>query len=167
MGRPRGFNESDAVRAAARLFAGRSYDGVSVDDLVGYLGVHRHSLYRAFGSKRGLYMAALRWHMANQLYPTLADVADGDPETLRQVLTADMDPAPLDLVLMAAIERAPRDSEVAAEVDRALAAVDTTVADVLGLDQNGGSHGGSPPAAEVTAMILGLRLRGRAVGPQN
>lgn len=33
MGRPRGFDEQ-AVTAAAALFAGKAYDGVSVDDLV-------------------------------------------------------------------------------------------------------------------------------------
>lgn len=42
------------------LFGGHAYDGVSVDDLVSHLGVHRNSLYKALGSKRGLYLIALR-----------------------------------------------------------------------------------------------------------
>ncbi|MBF6150402.1 helix-turn-helix domain-containing protein, partial [Nocardia nova] len=53
MGRPRGFDEDEVIAAAARLFAERAYDGVSVDDLVNHLGVHRNSLYKVFGSKRG------------------------------------------------------------------------------------------------------------------
>src|SRR5689334_583322 len=34
MGRPRGFDEDQAVRAAVALFGRRAYDGVSVDELV-------------------------------------------------------------------------------------------------------------------------------------
>ena len=57
MGRRRSFDEDEVVRAAVGLFGGRSYDGVSIDDLVNHLGVHRNSLYKTFGSKRGLYLA--------------------------------------------------------------------------------------------------------------
>ncbi len=60
MGRPRTFDEQRAVDAAAELFARHGYEGTSVDDLVTAVGVHRGSLYKVFGSKRGLYLAALR-----------------------------------------------------------------------------------------------------------
>ncbi|WP_280181084.1 helix-turn-helix domain-containing protein, partial [Nocardia farcinica] len=69
MGRPRGFDEDEVIAAAARLFAERAYDGVSVDDLVDHLGVHRNSLYKVFGSKRGLYLAALRWYRPRHRRP--------------------------------------------------------------------------------------------------
>jgi TetR/AcrR family transcriptional repressor of nem operon len=69
MGRPRGFDEPAVTAAAAGLFAGRAYDGVSVDDLVQQLGVHRNSLYKTFGSKRGLYLAALRWYLEHEVPP--------------------------------------------------------------------------------------------------
>ncbi|MFD0635702.1 helix-turn-helix domain-containing protein [Catenulispora yoronensis] len=77
MGRPKAFDETDAVLAAAALFADRVYAGVSVDDLVVALGVHRHSLYRTFGSKRGLYLAALRWRRRTNWSPR-------SPRPLRQ-----------------------------------------------------------------------------------
>ncbi|MFV2118625.1 TetR/AcrR family transcriptional regulator, partial [Streptomyces sp. Act-28] len=80
MGRPRTFDEAEVVEAAADLFARRAYDGVSVDDLVAHLGVHRNSLYKVFGSKRGLYLAALRWHLEHRLRPLPARVrAAPDP----------------------------------------------------------------------------------------
>ncbi|MEU8821899.1 helix-turn-helix domain-containing protein [Actinoplanes sp. NPDC048796] len=88
--------------AAAALFAGRSYDGTSVDDLVGQTGVHRGSLYKTFGSKRGLYLAALRHYVDREL------TERGD----------------LRFLLLAAAERAPVDDEVAAEVSRALRLLD-------------------------------------------
>ncbi|WIM92612.1 TetR family transcriptional regulator [Actinoplanes oblitus] len=134
MGRPRAFDETEAVQAAAALFARRAFDGVSVDDLVSHLGVHRNSLYQVFGSKRGLYLRALRWSLQHQVRPLL-----GAPPA---VLAAE--PA-LDLLLMAATERAPEDPEVAQEVGAILAELDT-------------ARGGGP---DTTATLLGMRLRAR------
>ncbi|GAA1654544.1 TetR/AcrR family transcriptional regulator [Actinoplanes couchii] len=109
MGRPRAFDETDVVRAAADLFTRRAYDGISVDDLVTGLGVHRNSLYQVFGSKRGLYLRALRWAVAERIRPALPAV--------------ESEPA-LDLLILAAADRAGEDPEVAAEVAAALAEID-------------------------------------------
>ena len=97
MGRPRGFDEEQVVSAAAELFVERGYEGTSVDDLVTGLGVHRGSLYKAFGSKRGLFVAALRRRVAQLQGPG----GSGDGTSL-------------DLLLVAALELAPRDDEVRA-----------------------------------------------------
>ncbi|WP_314411222.1 TetR/AcrR family transcriptional regulator [Streptomyces kroppenstedtii] len=149
MGRPRAFDEDEAVRAAVDLFGGRAYDGVSVDDLVSHLGVHRNSLYKTFGSKRGLYLIALRRHLADDVRPlldALGDVPDAEA-ALRLVTTAD-----LRLLLLATVERAPVDEEVASEVTAALAAVDRAIADALGVPAD--------LAAALTAAALGIVLRG-------
>lgn len=92
MGRPRAFDEDEAVRAAVTLFGGRAYDGVSVDDLVSHLGVHRNSLYKTFGSKRGLYLTALRRHLADDVGPLLDALADAPDAAaaLRLVTSADL-----------------------------------------------------------------------------
>ncbi|WP_433199701.1 TetR/AcrR family transcriptional regulator [Dactylosporangium sp. CS-047395] len=111
MGRPRGFDEEAVVRAAVALFARRAYDGLSVDDLVTGLGVHRNSLYKTFGSKRGLYLAALRKYLE-------------DPRAL-------LDGDRLDLLLLAAAEQAPLDAEVGALISGALARLD----EELGADE--------------------------------
>ena len=47
------------VERAARRFLVTGYEATSVDDLVAATGLHRGSLYQAFGSKRGLFLAAL------------------------------------------------------------------------------------------------------------
>ncbi|MEU1511660.1 helix-turn-helix domain-containing protein [Streptomyces sp. NPDC005811] len=149
MGRPRAFDEDEAVRAAVGLFGGRAYDGVSVDDLVTHLGVHRNSLYKVFGSKRGLYLAALRRHLADDVRPLLDALAGASDaaEALRLVTSAD-----LGLLLLAAIERSPADEEVASEVTAALAAVDRAIADALGVPAD--------LATALTAAALGILLRG-------
>ncbi len=59
MGRPRQF-DTDAVLSAARAaFVRNGYRGTSIDDLLRATGLQRASLYSAFGSKRGLFIAAL------------------------------------------------------------------------------------------------------------
>ncbi|MCE6996122.1 TetR/AcrR family transcriptional regulator [Saccharothrix sp. S26] len=148
MGRPRGFDEAEVVRSAAGLFAGRVYDGVSVDDLVTHLGVHRNSLYKTFGSKRGLYLAALRWYVEHEigvLAASLRRVRDFE-EATRLVSDAG---AGLDFLLLAAAERAPVDDEVAVEVNRALDVIDEAVGTFTAVPQ-------------ATAALLGVRLRAKA-----
>lgn len=149
MGRPRAFDEDEAVRAAVVLFGGRAYDGVSVDDLVSHLGVHRNSLYNTFGSKRGLYLIALRRHLADDVRPLLDALGGASDAAAALRLVAS---AYLDLLLLAAIERAPVDEEVASEVTAALAAVDQAIANSLGVPAD--------LAAALTAAALGIRLRG-------
>lgn len=139
MGRPRGFDEQAVTAAAAALFAGRVYDGVSVDDLVQQLGVHRNSLYKTFGSKRGLYLAALRRYLDHELPPLADRLAAG--------ADASRDPA-LDLLLLAAAERAPVDGEVAALVAEAWQTLEQA------LERAPGSPG--------LSSLLGERLRRRA-----
>lgn len=59
MGRPRGFDEAIAVDAAAAVFRRGGYAAASVDHLVEATGMHRGSLYNAFGSKHGLFLRVL------------------------------------------------------------------------------------------------------------
>ncbi|MCW5735449.1 MAG: TetR/AcrR family transcriptional regulator [Enhydrobacter sp.] len=47
------------LRSAAKLFARRPYETVEVDDIVGRAGMAHGSLFHHFGSKRGIYLAAM------------------------------------------------------------------------------------------------------------
>ncbi|ANN18811.1 TetR family transcriptional regulator [Amycolatopsis orientalis] len=153
MGRRRAFDEDEVVRAAVELFGGRAYDGVSIDDLVNHLGVHRNSLYKTFGSKRGLYLVALRRHIADDVQPLAEALAAAtDTATALRLVTS----AGLGLLLLAAVEQATADEEVAAEVAAALAAVDQAIADALGIS--------TALAAALTAAALGILVRGNVEG---
>ena len=59
-GRPRSFDERDALEKAIRVFRSKGYDGVTIDDLVAGMGVGRPSLYSVFGDKRTIFLRALR-----------------------------------------------------------------------------------------------------------
>ncbi|TNM59339.1 helix-turn-helix transcriptional regulator [Streptomyces sp. NP160] len=71
MGRPAGFEEAAAVRAARRVFWRHGFEQASVPDLERATGLGRSSLYHAFGSKRGLYDAALASYLDEVVRPRL------------------------------------------------------------------------------------------------
>ncbi len=58
-GRPRSFNEAEALDRATQVFWAKGYDGATVDDLVAGTGVSRPSLYVTFGDKEALFMRCL------------------------------------------------------------------------------------------------------------
>lgn len=157
VGRPRGFDEETVTAAAAALFTTRAYDGVGVDDLVRHLGIHRNSLYKTFGSKRGLYLAALHRHVAHDVQPLIHRLRSaGDAERfLDDVLRK----GALDLLLLAAVERAPADADVAAAVTSALGLLEQALDDVP-----------TVPAGRTTRItlseLLGDRLRARVMSTQ-
>src|ERR1700675_3846645 len=64
MGRPREFDTDAAMEKAMRLFWAKGYEGTSVADLTGTLGISRPSLYAAFGDKQSLFRAALERYAA-------------------------------------------------------------------------------------------------------
>src|ERR1700759_2451418 len=59
-GRPRSFDEQEALEKAIQVFWSKGYDGVTIDDLVAGMGVGRPSLYAVFGDKRTIFLRPLR-----------------------------------------------------------------------------------------------------------
>lgn len=59
-GRPRGFDERQALEKAIQVFWSKGYDAVTIDDLVTGMGVGRPSLYTVFGDKRAIFLRALK-----------------------------------------------------------------------------------------------------------
>lgn len=106
MGRTRSFDEPSTLAAAGDVFRTRGYEGTSIDDLVTALGLHRGSLYHAYGSKRGVFVATLHHHLTH---------LTGDAAHRERAL---------DLLLVAAVERGPVDAEVADLVRTALDRLD-------------------------------------------
>jgi AcrR family transcriptional regulator len=59
-GRPRSFDERDALEKATQVFWSKGYDGVTIDDLVAGMGVGKPSLYAVFGDKRTIFLRVLK-----------------------------------------------------------------------------------------------------------
>lgn len=80
-GRPRSFDERQALEKAIQVFRSKGYDGVTIDDLVAGMGVGRPSLYSIFGDKRTIFLRAIRAYAEG--YGALAAKALFSPQTLR------------------------------------------------------------------------------------
>lgn len=58
-GRPRTFDEGEALDAAIQVFWAKGYDGASLKDLTEAMGINSPSLYGAFGDKRQLFLKTI------------------------------------------------------------------------------------------------------------
>ena len=101
MARPREFDTAALLQQAGELFIRRGFTATSIDEVVKTTGVVRGSLYSIFGSKQGIFVAALK-HAADEH----SDGDNSDPEVL------------LDLLNVAVFEIAPHNRDVAELVQR-------------------------------------------------
>lgn len=83
-GRPRSFDEAEALEKATQVFWSKGYDGVTIDDLVAGMGVGRPSLYAVFGDKRTLFLRILKDYAEKK--GRLAAKALLTPQSLRDSL---------------------------------------------------------------------------------
>jgi AcrR family transcriptional regulator len=63
-GRPRGFDEDQALDCAMHVFWRKGFEGASLNDLTTAMGIQPASLYMAFGNKRTLFEKALARYLA-------------------------------------------------------------------------------------------------------
>ncbi|MFI6522093.1 TetR/AcrR family transcriptional regulator [Spirillospora sp. NPDC050679] len=174
MARTREFDTDAAVDAAMEVFWSRGYEATSVQHLVEATGVGRGSLYAAFGSKDGLYEAALARYAAAST-ARIADrlERDGPVRTvLRDLLMSLVDDTLDDperrgcLMTNTAVERLPGDPAARRVVG---AAFDRVAGSVTAALRRARARGELPPDTDVTALadfffttIQGLRVQGKA-----
>lgn len=111
MARPRTFDEDVVIARAAAVFGRLGYNACSVDDLVEATALQRGSLYKAFGSKRGLFEKVLDQVLVDEWY---------------------RNPAVLDLLITALRELAPTDLPIAALCRDALQTYGEDAAELIG-----------------------------------
>jgi TetR/AcrR family transcriptional repressor of nem operon len=170
MARVREFDTDEAVRRAMELFWERGYEATSLQDLTGALEIGRGSLYAAFGSKDGLFQAALARYRQDQAQPLLDALASApDIRTaLRQLLGGVVAKAVADerrrgcLVVNSATERIPHDAGTAAAVRGVLASIREAIEDALRRAQQRGELGAAKDPQALAGFFLtfmnGLRV---------
>ncbi|MCD5354052.1 TetR/AcrR family transcriptional regulator [Kineosporia mesophila] len=138
MARVREFDTEAAVVRAMNLFWTRGFEATSVRDLTEHLGIGQGSLYAAFGSKEGLYQAALTHYRDTLADAALADLqAGGDVRAairtmlVERIRIAVMHGGQGCLFVNAASERLPQDGPTQKAVRDALAVSQESLADVL------------------------------------
>lgn len=172
-GRPREFDVEQAIDAAARVFWEHGYHATPVDALCDATGVFRGSLYRTFGDKHGLLVAAFDRY------------AEGAIARLKERLSADMPPADalrealmhytlvsanlLDrhgcFITNAAIELLPGDKAIRSHIESTLHRIATQFSLAIARGQQAGQFDRSLDAEQVGRFLLcivqGLRVLGK------
>ncbi|NIH84872.1 TetR/AcrR family transcriptional regulator [Amycolatopsis granulosa] len=139
MARTREFDTDAALERAMEVFREKGYEGASTRDLTGAIGIGPGSLYAAFHSKEGLYLAALRRHCEHLAHTTQqALTSKRSARTvvrgLLQLAFTGSDPAhwgPGCLLLRAATERAGANPELDRMLRDASRAVEAAFAEIL------------------------------------
>jgi len=71
-GRPRQFDTNEVLRIVQDLFWQKGYKETSLSDLIDATGLHKGSLYKAFGDKKQLYLLALENYMNDTFNETVS-----------------------------------------------------------------------------------------------
>ena len=83
-GRPRKFDEDEALDRATKVFWTKGFDGATVDDLVAGTGVGRPSLYATFGDKEALFLRCMKHY--GETIGALAMRALSAPPNIREAI---------------------------------------------------------------------------------
>ena len=93
VGRPREFDEDKVLAAAIDVFWLQGYDSTSMADLLAATGLHKGSLYQAFGDKHTLFIQALQRYV-NEFCREMREAvenADDGLEAVRALLLQSME----------------------------------------------------------------------------
>jgi TetR/AcrR family transcriptional repressor of nem operon len=121
VGRPREFDEEQVLDAAMKAFWANGYEATSLADLVSVTGLHKGSLYQAFGDKHALFIQTLNRYLQNvrQHKNHILDEAPSPLAGIRAVLHGfiDMSEGISDcpqgcMAVKSMVEMAPHDAEV-------------------------------------------------------
>jgi len=171
-GRPREFDVAAALDAALRVFSERGYHAASISELTEEMGLASGSVYKAFGDKRGIFLAAFDRYRAvrrgmldaelaraetgrDKLHALIAFyAASSHGETGKQGC----------LVVSSATDLALFDSEAAKRVTSAFYTDETLLADLIRLGQADGSISADLDTSATARALLCLTKGMRVIG---
>ncbi|SEG82579.1 transcriptional regulator, TetR family [Actinacidiphila yanglinensis] len=172
MARTREFDTDAAVEAAMAVFRLKGFEGASIQDLVDATEVGRGSLYGAFGSKEGLYLAALDRYRERYATP-LSEMLTADMPArrlVREVLTGVVDEIVRDgsrqacLIVAGSMERAHREDEVRDRLRGTIESLEESFTQLVARAQAAGELADDRSAVD-TARFLVMCLQGlRVIG---
>jgi TetR/AcrR family transcriptional repressor of nem operon len=158
------FDVDAALGRAMEAFWFQGYEATSTQDLLDRMGINRGSLYDTFGSKRELFLKALKHYQATYQEPKVAAAAEG--RTPRETIGALFDGLAAEaldgsgrcgcLLVNTALELAPHDEEIARVVAEGLRDIEAFFRQTIEQGQRIGEIPGHVDSAEVARTLLGL-----------
>ncbi|MGI9257352.1 MAG: TetR/AcrR family transcriptional regulator [Gammaproteobacteria bacterium] len=163
VGRPREFDTEMALDAAMQVFWAKGYEATTLMDLMAATGLHKGSLYQAFGDKHALFIQALKryLHEMDRMEAEELRHAKTPMEGLRNVAHTMIDfidnegDVPRGCMLMNAIsEMAPHDSEVHKLLEDHVNQMRSTVTNALASAQASGEISAERPPEVLAGMLM-------------
>ncbi|ENN87670.1 putative transcriptional regulator protein, TetR family [Rhizobium freirei PRF 81] len=171
-GRPREFDMDAALDEALRVFSERGYYAASISELTEAMGLTAGSVYKAFGDKRGVFLAAFgRYRQVRQrLIDEALATAPNGYEKLRTLVRffAEASCGEIGrrgcLVVGSATELALFDEEVASRVGVAFDVDEKRILDLIHLGHSDGSVAKHIDPERTACALLALTKGMRVIG---
>lgn len=176
MGRPKEFEPEETLEQIMNVFWLKGYEGASLQDIEAATGLKKPSLYRTFGDKRAMYLAALAAYdeMEVQKAGAILSGPGSARSRFQRLLRAaiDGDAATKDrrgcFLCNASVDQAPHDAATQQYVSAAMDRLAVAFADALAASP---PYAGNPRkrekmAAKILAGYFGLRVLIKAGLPQ-
>jgi len=122
VGRPREFDEEAALEAAMDAFWKKGFEATSMADLCTCTGLHKGSLYQAFGDKHALFMRSLKHYSDTEFKESAAVILQHESplEGIRALVREVCDHAAEGkgcMMINSMVELAPHDPEVKTAIE--------------------------------------------------
>jgi AcrR family transcriptional regulator len=173
-GRPREFDMGTVLDGAVRVFRERGYHATSIVELTEATGLTAGSLYKAFGDKRGVFLAAFERYTSqrNTELRRRLDAQQSGGDKLRELLYFYADASYGSegrrgcLVVASAVALATFDDGMAKQVEAAMRRTEELLRQLI---QEGQKDGSISPAIHIpamarclTALLQGFRVVGKS-----
>ena len=170
VGRPRQFDEEQVLDAAMKAFWSKGYEATSLAELVEVTGLHKGSLYQAFGDKHSLFVQTLNRYLQNVRHHKnqILQQADTPLGGIRAVLHGfiDMSEGEPDcpqgcMAVKSLVEMAPHDPQVQRIMDEHKKGMQASmVSRIVEAQSNGALDADKSP--EVIASLIMIFMNGLA-----
>jgi len=178
VGRPREFDEEQVLDAAMKAFWANGYEATSLADLVSVTGLHKGSLYQAFGDKHSLFIQTLNRYLQNirQHKNQVLEHASTPLGGVRAVLHHFIDMSEMDadcpqgcMAVKTLVEMAPHDAEVQRIMQQHKNFMNSTIQSRVAQAQADGDLDTDKSADTITSLIMIFMdgLAAQATGPMN
>ncbi|MGN6368481.1 MAG: TetR/AcrR family transcriptional regulator [Phycisphaerae bacterium] len=160
-GRAKEFDEAEALEAAMGVFWVKGFEGASMEELVGAMGIGRQSVYDTFGGKRELFLAALRAYIEKRAGDISAGImgartplegVKGFLKRLRERTSCGSDRGCL--ITNSIVELAPHDEEVRKITSDLLRRLEGVLTERLTMAVKGGELAGRPAPRQLARLIV-------------
>lgn len=168
MARPLSFEPDTARKALMNLFWDKGFDGASLQDVESATGLKKQSLYRLFGDKRHMYLAALDCyrHCEMEAAEALVSAPGTARERVGRLFEATIDHAVATgdrrgcFLCNASVDQAPHDPETAEMIAAMIEYLKAVIGSALSADQcyRNDAAMAKRRVAHIVSAYFGLRV---------